>query len=172
MNWKKTLPMPKKPVIANNTPLVALWVLGRLDLLRELYTEVLIPQAVEDEFLETERVSRRTTLVNAPWIQTVPLANPNRFLAYAGLHRGEAEVLALAEEREARLVIIDELKARRYAGQLGLPITGTVGVLLLAKERGLVPAVTPLLSELKQNGLYLSSSLVTKALQLAGENSS
>ncbi len=80
--------------------------------------------------------------------------------------------IALAEEREARLVIIDERKARRYAQRLGLPITGTVGLLLLAKEKGCILSVAPLLNELQKNGLYLSSSLVTKALQLAGENSS
>jgi predicted nucleic acid-binding protein len=52
-----------------------------------------------------------------------------------GLDRGEAEVLALAEEREARLVVIDERKARRYAQRLGIPLTGTLGLLVAAKER-------------------------------------
>ena len=64
--------MRKKPVIANNTPLVALWELNSLFLLRELYTEVWIPQAVEDEFLATEPIDRRTALNNAPYIKTIP----------------------------------------------------------------------------------------------------
>ena len=61
--------MPDVPVIANNTPLVALWVLGRLDVLRDLYGEVLIPHAVYEEFLATERTLRQSALEDAPWIK-------------------------------------------------------------------------------------------------------
>jgi hypothetical protein len=64
--YKETWKMRVGPVIANNTPLVALWVLGRLDLLRELYDEVLIPQAVYEEFMATEHAERQTALENAP----------------------------------------------------------------------------------------------------------
>ena len=161
--------MPVRPVVANNTPLVALWVLGRLDLLRDLYGAVLVPQAVHAEFLETERALRQTALEQAPWIKAVPLADPRRALAYVGLDRGEAEVLALAEERDARLVIIDERKGRRYAKRLSLPLTGTMGLLLLAKEEGLIPTLAPLVDELQSAGLYLAPSLVTRVLQLANE---
>ena len=96
------------------------------------------------------------------------MTQPHRRV-YAGLHRGEASVLALAEEHNARLVIIDELKARRYAQQIGLQVTGTIGVLLLAKEQGLINAIQPPITELQAHGLYLSSALIDKALQLAGE---
>jgi len=157
------------PVIVNNTPLVALWVLDRLDLLRELYDEVLIPQAVYDEFVATERAVRQAALENAPWIRPVSLANPQRARVYIGLDLGEAEVLALAEERAARLVIIDELKGRRYAQRLEMPLTGTLGLLLLAKERGLVATLAPLLVELQEAGLYLGAALIDRALRLAGE---
>ena len=157
------------PVIVNNTPLVALWVLGRLDLLRELYDEVLIPQAVYEEFVATERAVRQAALESAPWIRPVSLANPQRARVYMGLDLGEAEVLALAEERAARLVIIDELKGRRYAQRLEMPLTGTLGLLLLAKERGLVADLAPLLVELQEAGLYLGAALINRALRLAGE---
>jgi predicted nucleic acid-binding protein len=157
------------PVIVNNTPLVALWVLGRLDLLRELYDEVLIPQAVYEEFVATERAVRQAALENAPWIKPVSLENSQRARVYIGLDLGEAEVLALAEERAARLVIIDELKGRRYAQRLEMPLTDTLGLLLLAKERGLVANLAPLLVELQEAGLYLSAALIDRALRLAGE---
>ena len=163
--------MPAGPVVANNTPLAALWVLGRLDLLRELYGEVEIPQAVYDEFLATERALRQVALAQAPWILPWALDNPQRSRAYVGLDAGEAEVLALAEERGARLVIMDERKGRRFARRLGLPLTGTLGVLLLAKERGLIPSLAPLLAELQEAGLYLDSALVAQALRLCGEES-
>jgi uncharacterized protein len=91
--------MPDGPVIANNTPLVALWILGRLDLLRDLYGEVLVPETVHQEFIATEPALRQAALDSAPWIGTVPLANSQHARVYVGLDQGEAEVLALAEER-------------------------------------------------------------------------
>jgi len=143
--------------------------LGRLDLLRELYDEVLIPQAVYEEFVATERAVRQAALENATWIRPVSLANPQRTRVYIGLDLGEVEVLALPEERAARLVIIDELKGRRYAQRLEMPLTGTLGLLLLAKERGLLANLAPLLVELQEVGLYLGASLIDRVLRLAGE---
>lgn len=166
--------MPSKPsagpVILNNTPLVALWSLGLLTLLRDLYEEVIISPAVYEEFLATERSARQTALDEAPWIKITPLTNPRQALVYVGLDRGEAEVLVLANERSARLVIIDERKGRRYAQRLGLPLTGTVGLLLTAKHNGLLPALAPLINQLLKEGLFLAPELVAKALELAGED--
>ena len=160
---------PLNPVIANNTPLVALWSIDLLPLLRDLYGHILIPPAIYAEFTAIDWPTRQHILDNTSWITTAYLQNPKQALVYVGLDRGEAEVLALAVERSARLVIMDELKGRRYARRLGIPLTGTVGVLLTAKQRGLVPALAPLFDQLKQNGFFLSSSLIHKALQLAGE---
>jgi len=161
--------MPDKPVIANNTPLVALWVLGRLDLLHDLYGEVWIPQTVYDEFLAVERALREAALQNAPWIKRVALSNPQHARVYIGLDQGEAEVLALAEEHSARLVIVDELRGRRYAQRLGLPLTGTLGLLLVAKDKGLIPRLAPLLTELQDAGLAFASDLVSAVLRKANE---
>ena len=97
------------------------------------------------------------------------MTHPQSALTYAGLHGGEASVLTLANEHNARLVIIDEQKARRYAQRMGLQVTGTIGVLLLAKEKGLIDAIKPPDAELQAHGLYLSSELIDKALQLTGE---
>lgn len=78
MNSSPILGMPEKPVIVNNSQLVLLWKLGHLPLLRELYTTVLIPVQVADEFLATDSVVREDALKNAPWIRTVQLASlPN-----------------------------------------------------------------------------------------------
>lgn len=162
--------MHVKPVVINNTPLVALWILGRLDLFRELYGQVLIPEAVYQEFLATERAARQAALENAPWIKSVSLINPQRARVYVGLDQGEAEVLALAEESAARLVVIDERRGRRYAQRLDIPLTGTMGLLLLAKEKGLVTVLAPLLEELQKAGLYLDVALIDNMLRLAGEN--
>lgn len=161
--------MPAPPVVINNTPLVALWSLDRLDLLRDLFGEVWLPTAVEAEFLALDPVGRQRALVDVDWLQTVSLADPRHALTYTGLDRGEAEVLALAVEHKARLVIMDERKGRRYARRLGLSLTGTIGVLLLAKEEGLITAVAPLIQQLLEQGLYFSPELVSRALVLARE---
>jgi predicted nucleic acid-binding protein len=76
--------MPDGPVVLNNTPLVALWAIGRLDLLRDLFGEILIPQAVEAEFLAMDRSLRERSLAEAPWVRTVVLAQPRRAMAFAG----------------------------------------------------------------------------------------
>ncbi|UCC54184.1 MAG: DUF3368 domain-containing protein [Anaerolineaceae bacterium] len=94
---------------------------------------------------------------------------PCHALTYTGLDKGEAEVLALAVEHEARLVVIDEARGRQYARRLSMPLTGTLGVLLLAKEEGLISAVAPLINQLEANGLHLSPKLIIKILKLAQE---
>lgn len=162
--------MPERlAVISNNGPLVALWTLDLLSLLRDLYTEVLIPEEVKNEFLATGEIAREQALKNAPWITTVTLITPLGELAQLGIHRGEAAVFALAEERGTRLVILDDKEARRYAKRIGLPLTGTVGILLEAKRSGLIDAIKPLLNVLLENGVRLGASLVNDALQEAGE---
>lgn len=161
--------MPVPPVIVNNTPLVALWVLNRLDLLRDLYEVVWIPEAVEREFVAIEVNARHLSLLQSPWIQVVRVSNPRLALTYIGLDQGEAEVLALAVEHNARLVVIDERRGRRYAQRLGLALTGTLGVLLDAKQKQLIPAVAPLIQQLEQYGLRLSAELIQKVLILAQE---
>ena len=161
--------MPENPVISNNSPLVALWHLDRLSLLRDLYTEVWIPQEVEREFLGTKKKSRQEALNNAPWIKTVDLADSEKASVYDRLDSCEAAVLALANEHETRLVIIDEKKARQEVLKIGLPFIGTVGILLKAKEEGLIGEIKPLLITLQEKGIYLDESLITYALGEAGE---
>lgn len=159
------------PVIANNTPLVAFWTIAQTNILRELFGEILIPQAVYEEFLAFEHKSRLAVLQNNSWIKVVPLKNPGRASAFVGLDRGEAEVLALAEEQDARLVLIDERRGRKYAQRLGFPVSGTLGLLLLAKEAGIIPAVLPMVTAIQAAGLYFHPDLVEKVLHIAGESS-
>ena len=132
--------------------------------------EVLIPEEVQNEFLATERPVRRHALKNAPWIRTVALISPLDDTTYPNvIHRGEAAVFDLAKERGARLVILDDLEARRYAKRIGLPTKGTVGVLLDAKRSGFISTIKPLLDVLWENGVHLGASLVNEALQEARE---
>ena len=162
--------MPIKPVVSNTSPLVGLFGLNLLSLLRDLYTEVWIPGEVEKEFLEKDSIIRRKALKDAPWIKTVNLTDPQTAGVYEGLDDGEAKVLVLADECEARLVLLDEKKgAAREAEKIGVTVKGTVGILLEAKKAGLIDVIKPLLIRLQDNGMHLSDWLINKALQAASE---
>ena len=161
--------MPIQPVISNNSPLVGLFGINLLSLLRDLYTEVWIPRKVEKEFLKKDPIVRREALENALWIKTVDLTNPQTAAVHAELDDGEAHALALADEHDAHLVLLDEKEGRQKAKKIGLMTKGTVGILLEAKEAGLIDAIKPLLIRLRDNGIHLSESLINNALQEAGE---
>src|SRR5205823_2261244 len=105
----------------------------------------------------------------ADWIRVMPLQDPRRADLLTDLDRGEAEVLALAQEICADLVILDERLARRHARRLGLPLTGTLGVLLRAKQAQLVAEIKPLIMTMRAGGIWLSDVLVEEALTIAHE---
>jgi len=157
-------------VIVNTTPIISLALIGKLDLLRLLYGTVLTPPAVQSEVLaggvKNIGVSE---LQQSNWIRVTPLQDPKRADLLPDLDRGEAEVIALALELNADIVIIDERLARRHANRLGLTLTGTLGILLRAKEKNIVPAIEPLIHTLRQNGIRLSHAVIAEALRLAGE---
>ncbi len=164
--------MPDSPriVICNATPIISLALIEQLDLLRILYTEVLIPPAVRAELLAGGAGRPGyVDLHRANWIRTTPLVDPRRADLLSDLDRGEAEVLALAQELNADLVIVDERLGRRHAKRLGLILTGTVGVLLKAKAQGYLAEVRPLIIQMQEGGIRLDDFLVAEALQLAGE---
>jgi hypothetical protein len=165
------MPEPAQRVVVNTTPIIALSLIGKLDLLRELYGEVSIPPAVRSELLAGgPQGTGSRALSDATWLRVISLLDPRRAdLLLVDLGRGEAEVIALAQEVDAELVLLDERLARRHARRLGLKLTGTLGVLLKAKERGLVSAVAPLISDLQRGGIWLSDALIEQTLRLAGE---
>jgi predicted nucleic acid-binding protein len=85
------------------------------------------------------------------------------------LDEGEAEAIILAKELNADLLILDEKLGRDYAKKLNVRITGTLGVLLKAKEMGLIDSVRELLNVLVDKGVWLNPKLIEKVIKLAGE---
>jgi len=125
--------------------------------------KVAIPQAVADEV--------KRTLPELPsWIpirrlsRTIPST-----IARRSLGAGESEAMALALELRIPRVILDDLTARTFGRALGLEVVGTGAVLYLAKMRGLVPAVRPLLDALLATGFRLSPKVYLTLLRAAGE---
>ena len=164
------MPDEARLVVVNTTPIIALSLIGELDLLRILYGQALAPSSVEAEVRAGGRGGiGRTELQEASWLRIVSLQEPSRADLLADLDRGEAEVIALAQELSADLVIIDERLARRHARRLGLTLTGTLGVLLKAKQLGYVKFVAPLIDRMRRDGIRLSDEVVAEVLALAGE---
>jgi predicted nucleic acid-binding protein len=85
------------------------------------------------------------------------------------LDRGEAAALTLAVASQSRLILVDERRARGVAKQLGLNVTGSLGVLLIAKSQGLIPAVSPLVDQMIAQGRHISPRVRAEILKAAGE---
>jgi hypothetical protein len=158
-------------VVADTTPLLYLSRIGRLDIARALYVEVLIPREVHKELVEKRpdadgveelRASRWIVIVDAP--TSIPVDHT----VLSALDVGEAAALRLAFERRA-LVLIDERAGRRAAHSLGLAVRGTLGMLVEARLRGSIQAVGPILTDLERGGFRSSPELHAWALQVAGE---
>jgi predicted nucleic acid-binding protein len=145
--------------VTNSTCLIALEGIGRLDILPSVYEEVIVPPAVQAE-VDTE----------IEWLVTKELTNQSVNLALQSqLGKGEAAAIALAAEMSDIVIVLDDKKARRVARQMGLKIVGTLGILLRAKQQGIIAEVHPILEKLKRTGFRCSPSLYDEVLRLSGE---
>ena len=159
-------------VVSNTTPLIGLASIQRFDLLRQLFGEVHIPQAVYDEAVVAGREAggAKWEVSNATWIKTVSVRDRLAVeVMLDELDLGEAETIVLACERGADGVLMDEKKGRRKLTQLGINKVGTVGILLKAKQMGLLSVVQPDMEQLRQQGFSLSQAVIDAVLQQANE---
>lgn len=157
-------------VIVNSTPLIVLCKIGKLDILKKLYGEIVIPQAVFSE-VTAKKDSACRQIREKEWIHVEQITDQSDKKMYrAKLHDGEVEVMILAQEMpKADLVIIDDNAAKKTAKYLGLTVTGTIGILLRAKEAGIIENVSPVILEMKQRGFYISAELEEIVLKKADE---
>jgi len=148
-------------IIADTTALIALENAGHFQLLRLVFGELTITPVVAAEWRADVPV----------WINIVAVKDTARYLQMRqNVDAGEASSLALALEVAGSRVLTDDRKARLLAEELHVPTTGTLAVLLLAKEQGHVPSVRPLIVALQESGFRLSSALVDHVLSMAGES--
>ena len=161
----------KGPLVSDTGPLIALAAVDSLAILYALYQPILVPEAVHQEVLEGGRGRQgHAAYQKASWLQIHPLEHPPDPLLNAVLDRGEAAVIQLARERHVAYVLIDERKGRKIArSTYGLHVLGTAGLLVVAKENGLVESVGDVLQQMRHNGYYIHDEIVTLALKKAGE---
>lgn len=155
--------------IVNASPLILLCRIGCERWLTALSDEVVIPAAVAREVTSLTRTDRACELVGSGAIRVVPSPTPPTALLTWDLGSGETEVLALSLGLPGWVAILDDRAARQCASALGVPTRGTLGVVLLAKDRGLVCEARPVVAELRQAGLYLTDTVTNGALALVGE---
>lgn len=154
-------------VISNTTPLIGLSMLGRLELAKILFGEIVIPPAVYHELtvngagrIGADEIAKA---VAESWIRIEDLASSAVLAALkVDLDEGESEAIALALEKNANLLLLDENKGRAKAKALGLEITGTIGLLLLAREKGVAIDLHAELSNLRTCGFRISDALFKK----------
>lgn len=152
------------PVVANASPLIGLGGIDRLDVLKDLWGEVLIPEAVHREVV-IEGAGRPgasgVALACGSWMRRVGVGDRQEVAALqAVLDEGEAEVIVLGQERTAALLLLDNREPRLFAKSLGLPVMGTLGVLKLAWLRGLVSNPVREARALRRNGFWLDDRLM------------
>lgn len=159
-------------VVSNTTPFIGLASIQRFDLLQQLFGEVYIPQAVYDEAVVAgrEEGGAKREVSRATWIKVMSVHDRLAVeVLLDELDLGEAEAIILASELNADWVLIDERKARRKLAQLGINKIGTLGILLKAKQEGLLEAVQPEIEKLNQQSFRMSQSVIDAVLKQANE---
>lgn len=159
-----------EPPVVNASPLIFFANAGLLEMLKVAGAELVVTQTVAAEIMR--RGSSDPTvqaLERSPWLKVIePLPIPSVIQAW-DLGEGESSTLAWAYGHSGTEAILDDLAARRCAAALGIPVRGTLGLVLAAKQRGAIPAARPVLEKLRQSGMYLSDRVVNEALALVGE---
>ncbi|MFM6529375.1 MAG: DUF3368 domain-containing protein [Dolichospermum sp.] len=158
-------------IVSDTTPISELAKVNHLNLLPKLFGKVVIPQGVFDELQVGEHPAAQL-VQNLSWLEVVTVDNQQlvRELQQSfKLDLGESEAIALAEEISASGLLIDERAARKVAMAQKLPLIGTVGILLLAKRRGLLDSVKDVLDEMQEQGMRISDRLYVQVLTLAQE---
>lgn len=159
-------------VASDSSPIIALAAVDQLSLLRDLFRHVLVPERVFREIMAAEDGSPGVREVRATdWIEKRSVKNQELVQALSlELDVGEAEAIALAKEVQADLLLMDERRGRKVAERFGHTALGVLGVLILAKVRGEVEAVQPILESLQYKaGFYVSRALYERVLREAGE---
>ena len=159
--------------MANSSVLIALGSLGRLDLLERRFPEgIVVPAAFWHEVVETGAGRAGAVAVaSAKWITVEAVRDESRVQEFfRDLDLGESEALALAMEKSAAIVLLDEKDARQMATQLGLAPLGTVGMLIWACRSGLIGSLREQLDALRRQGKFrISQTLYAAALRAVGE---
>ncbi len=160
-------------IVSDTSTITNLAAVGLLHLLHQLYNRVIIPKAVYDEMVSVGYVVPGTVEVQTlSWIETQLVTDIKKVNELqSDLDIGEAQAIVLALELDADLLIMDERRGRKVASSLGITnITGLLGILIEAKQKGMIYAIKPIIEQLiAENNFWISHMLYQKIIQVAGE---
>lgn len=160
-------------VVSNTGPIIALAKVDRLSLLKELFGEVFIPPTVNKELCAksgSEWDAIENALKDYLHIHDLMSLDEKVKLVLADLDEGERQAVGLALTiGKDVMLLMDDRAGRQAAQKLNISVTGVVGILLLAKKRGLINSVTEVLEKIRNNGYWLSNKIIEVAKELAGE---
>ena len=156
--------------VVNASPLIFLSRGGHLPLLRSFAAEVWVPRIVAEELRVrgADDVTVRQ-LASYPWLAIRETADISPTIMQWGLGPGESAVLNDSMMLPGCHAVIDDLAGRKCAASLGIPVIGTLGIVLRARRQGIIPAARPVVEDLLRGGMFLSRSLLDRALSFVGE---
>jgi len=151
-------------VVADSSPLIVLIQIGQIDILPAIFREVVIPPEVSGELSHSKRPQAvREFIASRPtWlVERAPVAIER----IPNLHAGELAAISLARELNADLLLIDEVRGRNAAAERHIPFTGTIGVLELAADRGMVD-LQDAFARVKKTDFWVSPELLDERLRI------
>lgn len=161
--------MAERPVV-NASPLIFLSKGGLLDLLKLAGDEIIVPLPVASEIDQRGAADVTAQAIQkTSWLVVTETLPPPALIQAWDLGEGESSVLSWAYANPGTEAILDDLAGRRCAAALGIPVRGTLGLVLVAKQRGVIVAARPVLEKLRQSGMYLSDKVLNQALALVAE---
>lgn len=163
-------------IVSDTTPLISLMKIGHLDLLEKLFGEVQIPEAVFDELVYNSNFPEESRLIQeCKYIIKVPVKDVSAvdlLRRSSGLDAGESEAIILSDSMEAALLLMDEVKGRQVAKQMGIPLMGTIGLLLVGYKESILTKqqILECIDVMKYSGRHISEALYQQLLTKISES--
>lgn len=155
-------------IVADSSALIALAVCDGLDVILQVYADLKIPEAVYQEIVAPEKPY--SDVLGVFLNERVVKVDVNRWVVAAGgLGRGEIEAMALYKQLSADVLLIDDHRARVIAEHNQIECIGALGLLLVAKRRGIISVLAPYVHKLRQSSIFYGDDLLDHVLKLAGE---
>ena len=150
-------------VISDTSCIGYLIIIDKLILLKENFSKIVVPEAVHKEILQLSSRYNLNKYLKSEWITSLPITNNKLYKELLNqVDEGESEAIVLSQEIHADLLLIDERKGTLLARSFGIKTIGLLGVLLLSKEKQLIPLVKPLLDELTENTTFRIDKILYK----------
>lgn len=155
-------------IVSDASPIIVLLKTNNLFILKDLFEKITVPTAVYKEI--TAKEQEKIIFDKIEWIETRNIKNTQENVLLEKLiDKGEAQAIVLAKELKTTL-LLDDAKARKYAKLLNVEVIGTLGLLKIAKSRGVIPSVKKIISDMLAEGYYIEDKLVTQILEDVGES--